>query len=130
MSQPAAPASSLRPFGRPTDRAAGDVATVLAVRMVVALIGVAVAVFAAILLYQHSIRSRQWGPYLPGDAPVTIERISTPWLIGATGLVLLAGLLVTAVVADLVRWRRVHRALRRPPTGSSRQGAPAAPQTS
>lgn len=98
--------------------------------MVLALIGAAAAVFGAILLYRHSMRPRQWGPYLPGDAPVTIERISTPWLIGATALVLLGGLLVTALAADLVRWRRVRRSLRRPPAGTTTPASPAAPQPS
>ncbi len=118
MTLPPVPAQSPASSGRPTDRAAGDVATVLLVRMVVALIGAAASVIGAVLLFRHSVRPQQWGPYL-GDAPVTIQRISTPWLVGATGLLLLAGLLVTAVAADLVRWRR----LRRRDRGSARMTA-------
>jgi fructose 1,6-bisphosphatase len=100
-------------LGRVAGRAAGEVATVLAIRMSVALLGAIAALAGVLVLYGHSMRSSQWGPYLPGESAVTIERYSTPWLIGATGLALLAGLLVVAAVADFVRWRRVRRAARR-----------------
>lgn len=103
------PALGLRAGGRLAGRAAGDVATVLAVRMLLALLGAIAALFGAVLLYRHSISGALWGPYLPNSPKVTIVRYSTPWIDGAAGLTLLAGLLVTAVVADLVRWRRVRR---------------------
>lgn len=100
-------------LGRVAGRAAGEVATVLAIRMSVALLGAIAALAGVWVLYRQSMRPSQWGPYLPGEPAVTIERYSTPWLIGATVLALVAGLLVVAAVADFVRWRRVRRAARR-----------------
>lgn len=94
---------------RAAGRAAGDVATVLVTRMLMSWLGALAALFGAVLLYRQSISSSLWGPYLPNSPKVTIVRYSTPWIDGAVGLTLLAGLLVTAAVADLVRWRRVRR---------------------
>lgn len=97
---------------RRTGGAAARVASVLLVRVGLALLGAVIAVAGAVFLYRASMKSSQWGPFLADAGPVTIVRYSTPWIAAAAGAVLVAGLLVTAAVTDLVRWRRVRRAAR------------------
>lgn len=99
-----------RPGGRGTGRAADALAAVLLVRIVVAVLGMLAALYGAVMLYLHSMSSSIWNF---ADIPqATIVRYSTPWLVAAAGLSLLAGLLLVAAVADTVRWRRLRRAAR------------------
>lgn len=112
MTGPARASRLRRPAVRGTGRAADAVASVVAVRMAIAALGVLAALYGAVMLYRHSMRTTLWGPFLPGEPQVEIVRYSTPWLLAAAGLALLAGLLFVAVVADTVRWRRLRRAAR------------------
>jgi hypothetical protein len=102
-----------RAGGHGTGRAADAVASVLAMRIVIALLGMLAALYGTVMFYRHSMRAALWGPYVPNSSQVAIVRYSTPWLVAAAGLALLAGLLLVAAVADTVRWRRLRRAARR-----------------
>ncbi|WP_029136247.1 hypothetical protein [Nakamurella lactea] len=106
------PLRARRSTGHGTDRAADAVASVVAVRMVIALLGMFAALYGTVMLYRHSMRTTLWGPFVAGESKVAIVRYSTPWLLAAAGLALLAGLLLVAAVADTVRWRRLRRAAR------------------
>ncbi len=94
-----------------TRRAAGDVARVLVVRAVLALIGAVAAVVGAVAMWQRSMHDSDFGPYL-GKTLTPVTRYSGPWIVGAAGLALVAGLLVVAAVTDshrAIRLRRLSR---------------------
>lgn len=98
--------------GDGTGDAARSVAGVLAVRIALAVPVLLVALAGAVVLYRESISVHVFGPFIEGDAPSRIRLYSTPWLVGAAGCLLLAGLVVVFAVRDVVRRRRVQRSLR------------------
>lgn len=82
----------------------------LALRIWVAGAGAVLAGAVAVWLYLQSMSVSVWGPYLPDGKPVEITRYSTGFLVGAAGALLVAGLLLTAAMADAVRRSRLRRA--------------------
>ncbi len=94
-------------------RAAGDVSSVLLVRSVVAAVATVVLVVAAVFLFRHGVRGDHFPPYLSGSTTTVITRYSAPWIAGAAGVALLAGLSFTSVAVDVFRRIRLQRARRR-----------------
>jgi hypothetical protein len=93
-------------------RAAGDVSTVLMVRSVVAALGTVALVVAAVLLFRHGVRGDHFPPYVSGASSTVITRYSAPWIAGAAGAALLAGLSFSSVAVDFFRRLRLQRARR------------------
>ena len=90
-------------------RAAGDVSTVLAIRVLVAAVATIGLSTAAILLYRHGVRPDHFPTGITGlDAVVT--RYSGPWIGAAAATALLAALSLTSCIVDLFRWARLRRA--------------------
>lgn len=89
---------------------AEGVVRILRLRLVLELVLGVVAVGGAVLLFRKSINLTLWGPFIAGDPVVTIRKYSSPWVLGAAGALLFAGLLVVFAVKDLVRVRRLDRA--------------------
>ncbi|QNK82810.1 hypothetical protein [Nakamurella sp. PAMC28650] len=93
-------------------RAAGDVSSVLLIRTIVAAVATIVLVVAAVLLFRHGVRPDHFPAFLSGTTSTVITRYSAPWIAGAAGAALLAGLCFTSVTVDLfrrVRWQRARR---------------------
>ena len=91
-------------------RAAGDVSTVLLVRSIVAGAATVLLVVVAVLLFDHGVRDDTFPPYLSGAKSTTIVRYSAPWIAGAAGCALLAGLAFVSFGVDLFRRIRLQRA--------------------
>lgn len=97
---------------RAAGRAAGDVSSVLLVRSIVAAVGTVVLVVAAVLMFRHGVRGDHFPPYVNGTTSTMITRYSAPWIAGAAGVALLAGLAFTSVAVDVFRRLRLQRARR------------------
>lgn len=94
-------------------RAAGDVSSVLLIRTIVAVAATVVLVLAAVLVFRHGVRDDHFPPFLRGQSTTIITRYSAPWMVGAAGAALLAGLSFTSFAVDLFRRIRLQRARRR-----------------
>ncbi len=95
------------------DRAARDVSTVLLIRTLVAGAAAALLLVAAVLLFDHGVRTDLFPSFVSGIT-TSITRYSGPWIGAAAGLALLAGLALTSCTVDLFRWARLRRAARPP----------------
>lgn len=95
---------------RAAGRAAGDVSTVLLVRSIVAGGATVLLLVVAGLLLAHGIRGDAFPGYLSDGKNVTIVRYSAPWIAGAAGCALLAGLSFVSFGVDLFRRIRLQRA--------------------
>lgn len=109
----AAPAPHTPPAPDPQRAAARDVSRILGLRIALAVPVLLLALAGAVLLYRASISTDTFGPFIEGQQPSQIRLYSTPWLVGAAGCLLVAGLAVVFAVRDLVRRRRVRRTLSR-----------------
>lgn len=69
------------------------------------LVAAAALLVAAVLSYRHGIATNLFPPYLADGGPTPINRYSAPWIAGAAGLVMLAGLLITHGSARLVHYK-------------------------
>lgn len=69
------------------------------------LVAAAVLLLAAVLSYRHGIATNLFPPYLADGGPTSINRYSAPWIAGAAGLVMLAGLLITHGSARLLHYK-------------------------
>ena len=100
-------------------RAAGDVSTVLLIRFVVAGLAAVLLLVAAVLLFDHGVRTDHFPSFVTGVS-TSITRYSGPWIGAAAGLALLAGLALTSCGVDLFRWSRLRRTegQRQAPSGS------------
>ena len=78
----------------------------------VAVAAVVLAV-AAVLVFRHGVRDDHFPPNVSGAGATVITRYSAPWIVGAAGAALLAGLAFTSVAVDLFRRIRLQRARRR-----------------
>ncbi len=98
----------------PTDaaRAADDVSTVLLIRAVVAGLGAVALLVVAVLLFDHGVRPDNFPSFTTGARYTVITRYSGPWIGGAAGVALLAGLSFTSFGVDLFRRIRLQRARR------------------
>jgi hypothetical protein len=93
-------------------RAAGDVSSVLLIRALVGAFATVVLLAGAVLLFRHGIRSDTFPPYVSGTTSSTVVRYSAPWIAGAGGAALLAGLSFVSFSVDLFRRIRLQRARR------------------
>ncbi|SDO95277.1 hypothetical protein SAMN04515671_2459 [Nakamurella panacisegetis] len=106
------PAVELPLSPRAAGRAADDVSTVLLVRAIVAGTATIALLMVAGLLFAHGVRDDTFPPYLSGTKSTTIVRYSAPWIAGAAGCALLAGLAFVSFGVDLFRHLRLQRARR------------------
>lgn len=91
--------------------AAGDMVLALAIRAALSLTASIGLVVAAVFAFRHGRTTSEFAGYLSPE-PITVVRLSGPWVVGAGALLLVAGLLFTAAVADLFRRRRLRRSRR------------------
>lgn len=84
-------------------------ANLLILRAVLGLLGAAVAFVGGVLMWRHSMRDSNFGPFFADPAMTPVTRYSAPWIVGAAGLMLVAGLLVVAALSDGYRAIRVRR---------------------
>jgi hypothetical protein len=104
--QPAVPPAPLTP--EQTRGAVRDIALVLLVRGVLALVATAALVVGAYLLYRHGMRADTFPGYADDRTSNAVVHYSPPWIAAAAGLLLLAGLALTAGIADLLRRARLR----------------------
>ncbi|WP_229674350.1 hypothetical protein [Nakamurella endophytica] len=93
-------------------RAAHELGRTLLVRGAVLAAVAVLLVVAAVLAYRHGVRDDTFPPYVAGTTGTTITRYSGPWIAGAGGALLVAGLLAVGAARDLLGWRRMVRASR------------------
>jgi hypothetical protein len=84
------------------------VAKVLLLRGILAVVAAAALIAGAVLLFRHSMRTDVFPSYSDDSKASYITRYSAPWIAGAAGALLLAGLSLTAGITDLVRRLRLR----------------------
>lgn len=107
-----APQPAVRMSDVAVGRAAGDVSSVLLIRAVVAAVATVVLLVVAALLFAHGVRPDNFPSYVSGTTRTVITRYSAPWIGGAAGIALLAGLAFTSSAVDAFRRVRLQRARR------------------
>ncbi|MET3808521.1 hypothetical protein ABIB25_005550 [Nakamurella sp. UYEF19] len=107
-----APQPAVRMSDVAAGRAAGDVSSVLLIRAVVAGVATVVLLVVAVLLFDHGVRPDNFPSYVSGTTRTVITRYSAPWIGGAAGVALLAGLSFTSCSVDVFRRVRLQRARR------------------
>ena len=119
FSQDTAPLQVVRLSPVAAARAAGDVSSALLIRAIVAAVATVVLLVVAVLLFRHGIHNNAFPGYLDGQKSTEITRYSAPWIAGAAGVALLAGLSFTSFGTDLFRRVRLQRVRRRSIVGGS-----------
>jgi hypothetical protein len=84
----------------------------LAVRAVLSLAGAVLLLVCGILMARHGIVDHTFPAFIAGASRTVITSYSGPWLSGAIGVGLAAGLLLVAGITDLWRRRLIGRDLR------------------
>lgn len=97
------------PASSAAGRADGDVSSVLLIRAVVAGVAAVLLLAIAVVLFRNGVRPNRFPPYVAGVERTFITRYSGPWIGGAAGVAVLAGLSFVSFGVDLFRRIRLQR---------------------